>query len=153
MDKYSRDIGKGLLEFLVDSGAIEYGSVISGSTVRLFLGIKEPQGPISYQDAIKHSKEAALLELAAIDYVRNVLLGQGMYLGQDKGDYRIYLPSENAKQIEAYMGSADKKLRRALKLSRSTPKSDMVAVDNTDVRLLAKQEEIRRHRKHSDLLK
>ena len=111
--------GKDLLDHLSASGKLEYGTVIMAEEVRLVLGIEFPD------TASKRTFDSlALQELAGVDYVRNVLLGQGKYLGQDKGNYRILLPSENADQVRNYMGSADNKLRRALKLWDNTPAID-----------------------------
>jgi len=70
-------------------------------------------------------------------------LGDGKYLAGDRGGYRILLPSENSKQVETYMRSADKKLNRALKLTRNTPKLDTVKQDNSAARIMMKRESIR----------
>lgn len=111
--------GKDLLSTLEAMGLIEYGAVIPSDKIRAILGISYPEiGTKSEFDKL------SLLELSAVDYVRNVLLGRGMYISQWKGDYRILLPSENAKQVELYISSADKKLNRALKLTRNSPSMD-----------------------------
>jgi hypothetical protein len=80
----------------------------------------------------------ALIELAAIDYVRNILLGQGKYIGGTTTGYRIFLPSETADQVELYMAQADRKLSRALKLTRSAKRENFKAPDQTEVRILMK---------------
>jgi hypothetical protein len=122
-------------------GLLEYGSVIETPVVHAVLGIEMPAyGTKSDFDKI------ALFELSAIDYIRNILLGQGKYLmGTDSG-YRILLPSENAAQVEQYISSADKKLSRALKLSRNTPTLDMQMPDQTEARILMKRSGMQQHR-------
>lgn len=126
--------GKDLLSHMEAAGKTEYGSVITGNEVRMVLGITMPAtaSQRTYQDL-------ALLELGAIDYVRNVLLGRGKYFGQHNGDYRVFLPSENAKQIRRYMEHADNKLKRGLKLWRNSPTLD-TETNNLGARLLLKRE-------------
>lgn len=127
--------GKDLFAELEKIGLIEYGAVIPSHFVREILGIKYPEVGTK-----KQFDNLALIELSAIDYVRNVLLGRGMYLSQNNGDYRILLPSENAKQVELYISSADKKLNRALKLTRNTPKTDMMMPHTqTEARIMMKK--------------
>lgn len=135
----SNHIGKCLMTTLDNLDVIEFGSVINGELVRETIGINYPE------TATKREYDTlALRELSAVDYVRNVLLGRGMYLAYDNGNYRILLPSENAKQVEQYMGSADKKLSRALKLSKNTPRlADTVQIDQTHARIVMKRESVR----------
>lgn len=126
---------------------LTYGAVISGAEVRARLGVVYPE--IHEGDsvmALKRQLDAcSLQEMGAMDYVRNILLGRGMYLAQKGGDYYILLPSENAAQIDSYMRVADKKLRRALKLSKSSPR-----VEGEDpgcqvqARIMMKQKGLRR---------
>lgn len=131
--------GKCLLAWMREHKHDEYGAVFLGDAVREVLGIRLP--------AIAEKKvfdQAALTELTAVDYCRNVLLGEGKYLSQHQGDYRILLPSENERQIRQYMSSADSKLRRGMKLSRNTPQSDeSYRPDNNMARMLLKREAIR----------
>jgi hypothetical protein len=129
-------MSKDLLHTLRSRGLLEYGSVILGKDVRETLGIFYPEVGTK-----KDFDEVALAEMSAIDYVRNVLLGEGKYLTSQQGDYRILLPSENRRQIESYMSQADKKLRRALKLNRNTPQNDAYSPsDNIHVRMQMKLE-------------
>ena len=133
-------MSKELLTAMETAGLCEYGSVIHSEFVRDAIGLSYPEfGTKAEFDRL------SLVELSATDYVRNVLLGRGMYLTYDRGNYRILLPSENEKQIESYISSADKKLSRALKLSRNTPKmSDTTHRDNqTAARILMKRSGIR----------
>ena len=109
-------MSKSLLEGLRQNGLLEFGSVIDGDLVRKILGLEYPE-----YGTKKDFDEIALSELKAIDYVRNILLGEGKYIASNNGGYRILLPSENHGQIESYIGQADRKLRRAQKLSRNTP--------------------------------
>lgn len=108
--------GKDLLEWMRETGRDAYGTVIPGDDIRELLGLVMPTYG-SYSDF----KSVELEELDATGYVRKVLLTEGKYLRSDKGAYRILLPSENAAQIEKYMTEADRKLRRALTLSQTTP--------------------------------
>jgi len=116
-------------------GQTEYGSIIDGSMVRHFLGITYPElGTKAVFDKL------ALAELAAIDYVRTMLLNEGKYITSTPSGYRILLPSENAKQVDAYIISADRKLNRALKLNRNTPKEAAGTADHTEARILMKRQ-------------
>lgn len=134
-----RDAMRGLLEELTARGLTEYGSIIEASLVHHLLGIVQPHtAPKAVFDRL------AMIELAAIDYCRNVLLGQGKYLQGTPSGYRVLLPSENKVQIDAYMGSADRKLSRALKLSRNTPGEASDRPDQTETRILMKQTSYRR---------
>lgn len=117
---------------------LEYGSVIETSLVHELLNIDMPtSAPKRVYDQL------ALMELAAIDYVRNMLLGQGKYISGTTGGYRILLPSENASQIDLYMESADRKLSRALKLSRNTPQDAKRGADQTEARIMMKRHGLR----------
>lgn len=127
-------MSKELLSALRARGLLEYGSVIKGDDVREILGIEYPEFGTK-----KDFDEVALAELGAVDYVRNVLLGEGKFIASHQGDYRILLPSENKRQVDAYMQQADRKLRRAQKLSRNTPNSESYKpVANADVRIAMK---------------
>lgn len=130
-------MSKELLAELEKRGLTEYGSVIPSSLVRDVVGLVMPEvGRKEDFDAV------TLAELGAIDYVRNILLGQGKYLASAQGNYRILLPSENARQVEMYVTQADRKLRRALKLNRNTPK-EHAPPSQHDVRIVMKRESIR----------
>lgn len=132
-------MSKELLQELKSRGLLDYGSHIPGEVVRDFLGIEYPEVGTK-----KEFDEIALLELSAIDYVRGVILNEGKYITSQNGDYRVLLPSENKQQIERYMASADRKLRRAGKLSRNTPLSKYERkTDDTQARIMLKRESIR----------
>lgn len=112
----------------------EYGSEFPATLVHEIVGIAYPDTASK-----RVFDELALKELSAIDYVRNVLIGQGKYL-EARGDiYRICLPSENRVYVELYMKSADNKLRRASRLSRSTPSQGNSTHGQDGVRLHLKQ--------------
>jgi hypothetical protein len=132
-------VSKALYEELKARDLLDYGCVIKGEVVRDILGIEYPEVGTK-----KDFDEVALAELGAVDYVRNILLGDGKYLASQQGDYRILLPSENKRQVDIYMNQADRKLRRALKLSRSMPQIDSQPRDNTTARLMMKRESLRR---------
>jgi len=53
------------------------------------------------------------------------------------------LPSETAEVLARYTASADRKLRRALKLWRSAPKTDQGDLSNEGARILLKRESIK----------
>lgn len=127
-------MSKELFTALVQNDLIGYGAEFPASFVHEVLGLEFPESaPKRVYD------DLALKELGAIDYVRNILLGQGKYL-ESKGDlYRVCLPSENRIYVERYMKSADKKLKRASRLSRSTPQAEAVASSQNDVRMHFKQ--------------
>jgi hypothetical protein len=129
--------GKCLLEWIRASCLDDFGSVIHVDDVRRVIGIEYPEVGTRAQ-----FEEITLIELSAVDYVRNVLLGEGKYLSRKNDSYRILLPSENASQVHLYMSHADKKLKRALKLSRNSPQIDQ-AMDNTTARILMKREGIK----------
>ena len=130
--------GKCLMAFMTDNNLTEYGSVILADDVRQVLGLVIPK-----MGTQRQFRDLALAELTAVDYVRNILLGKGKYLTMRDGDYRILLPSENARQVEAYMSQADKKLKRALKLTKSSQQVANQAPDNTNVRIMMKREAIK----------
>lgn len=132
-------MSKALYEELKARDLLDYGCVINGDVVREILGIAYPEVGTK-----KDFDEVALAELGAVDYVRNILLGEGKYLASQQGDYRVLLPSENKRQVDIYMNQADRKLRRALKLSRSMQQVDSRSQDNTTARLVMKRESIRR---------
>lgn len=134
-----RDGMRDLLSALGERGLLEFGSVIETSVVHDVLGITVPAvASKAVYDRL------AMIELSAIDYCRNVLLGQGKYLMGTPSGYRILLPSENKVQIDSYMSSADKKLSRALKLSRNSPQAAGDDRCQTEARILMKREGARR---------
>lgn len=135
-----RDLQRELYAELDARGLLEYGSVIPSSVVHAALGIEMPTVASKSE-----FDKLALLELSAIDYVRNILLGQGKYLTGTDAGYRILLPSENAAQVEQYISSADKKLNRALKLFRNSPSAGGCLPDQTEARILMKRAGMKNH--------
>jgi hypothetical protein len=118
-------MSKELIAQLNSDGLLEYGSIIPASRIRELIGLAYPE--IAGKNVVQIKRELdqmSLIEMSAVDYVRNFLLGHGKYIKASRDSYRILLPSENKRQIEDYIGSADRKLSRALKLSRSTPNID-----------------------------
>lgn len=129
-----------IFEQLRGMGLLDYGKVIDGEMLRHMAGIEYPEtGTKAEFDA------PALEELALVDYIRNRLLDEGKYIKVQRDDYRILTPFENASQINAYMSSADKKLRRAIKLSKNTPSVTGEKCQNK-ARILMKRESIRKKR-------
>jgi len=138
-----RSAFKDLLRTLADAGLLEFGSVIKREVVHQALGITVPtMGTRAQFDAI------SLLELAAIDYCRNHLLDVGKYLAGTDAGYRILLPSENQRQVELYMASADKKLSRALKLSKNSPALADIKHDQVEARIHMKRQHTRHRAGH-----
>lgn len=130
---------KEIIQRLRELGLTEYGSIIPGDKLRQMAGIEYPAtGTKAEFDAL------ALDELSAVDYVRNCLLNEGKYLKAHRDDYRILSPAENNGQVEAYMRSADNKLRRAIKLSKNTPAMVDSQPNNYNARLMMKRESIKR---------
>ena len=146
-EKTPTDIGKEMYATLKREGMLEYGSIILSEQVRRIAGIVEPDTGTK-----KEFQDVALRELAITDYVRNILLGEGKYLKGTPAGYRILLPSENSKQVELYMGSADSKLRRALKLARNSPQGDF-SLDGDVARLSAKRRSLKAKRAQEARLK
>ena len=108
--------GRDLLDYMRSTGLDEYGSVISVDDVRSILGLEFPA--VATQGEFNRLQ---LEELGAVDYVRNALLNEGKYIKSNGGAYRVLLPSENHEQVMLYMSSAEKKLKRAIKLEKNTP--------------------------------
>lgn len=134
-----RDLHRDLLRVLGEQGMLDYGASIPRSLVHEVLGIQMPEvASKSTYDRL------ALVELSAIDYVRNALIEQGRYIAGTPTGYRILLPSENAIQVENYMDSADRKLSRALKLSRCTQIDSAPNPDQTEARILMKRHGMRK---------
>lgn len=130
----SRENSRELFTELNNRGLTEYGSDIESTVVHEILGIEMPDvAPKSEYDRL------SMLELAAIDYCRNVLIGHGKYLQGTRTGYRVLLPSENKGQVDSYISSADKKLSRALKLSRNTPAENHDHHNQTIARIIMKQ--------------
>jgi len=126
------------LELLKQGGHLDYGSVIPKSVIYEAFGITPPNFP-AMLPAIKRFE---LEELAVASYIRNSLLNEGKYLKGETNSYRVLLPSENAGQVLKYMESADRKLKRALKLNRTTP-SEYKISNNDEVRLMMKKESMK----------
>lgn len=141
MSKYTVQTGRDLLDFLIQKGLIKYGAVIDGDIIREFLDIHIPD-----LGSKQEFSDLALQELKAVDYVRNVLLGEGKYLRSDRGSYRILIPSENKIQCDLYISSAAKKLDRSLKLSRNTPPETKVNMNAHTVRAAMARDGVNSHR-------
>lgn len=129
---------KDFYTWMVEHGYTTYGAEVPVETVQAFLGIEYPE------IANKKTYDAlTLVELGYIDYVRNILLNEGKYLTNSRGVYRVLLPSENAAQVDRYVSGANKRLTRALKLSRNTPMQYKKPNDDTDVRIELKKKAIK----------
>lgn len=128
-----------LLQTLREAGLTEYGSVIPARDIRKMLNLTMPRFG-SKQDFDR----VALAELAAIGYVRNHLLDEGKYITADGDSYRILLPSENAKQVEAYLEASNRKRRRGLRLLKSTPPGMAEFPSQLESRLSMRDSERRR---------
>lgn len=134
------ELYKALYRALQEAGLLEYGSRIEGGTIRDAMGLRMPTTGTKEQ-----FDQIALRELAAVDFIRTLLLREGKYLAGDKDSYKILLPSENRAQVDAYMSQADRKLRRAQTLLRNTPAQTVRQLDQTEARIMMKRESIRRN--------
>lgn len=118
-----------LLQALIDRDLTDYGSFIEGSFVREVLDITLPEfGTRQEFDRI------SLAELAAIGYVRTQLLLEGKYIAADRGNYRILLPSENLRQVEAYLEASDNKRRKGALLLKNTPPEFIPVLSQVEAR-------------------
>ncbi len=128
------ETNKGLMSELEKRDLLEFGRIINREVVHDILGIQMP----SFAAKAVYDR-LAMIELSAVDYCRNILLGHGKYLAGTPAGYRILLPSENKSQIDSYISSADRKLSRALKLSKSTPTETSTQPDQTEARIMLKR--------------
>ena len=127
-----------LYDELDRNGMFDFGAVIPRCLVYDLMGLTVPEvAARAVFDRI------SMLELQAMDYCRNMLLGHGKYLAGTPTGYRVLLPSENKAQVDAYMESADRKLERALKLSRNAPKASHLP-DQTEARIMMRRKGYRR---------
>lgn len=134
-----------VVDWFREQGFAEYGSVVLRTELLEFVGIEIPK-----YGTKKDFDKAALAEIEVVQYLRNILLREGKYLKQDGDFYRVLLPSQNAQQVESYMRTADKKLKRATLLLRNTPVEHQ-PVDDTNVRLYMKQDSIKYTRKYGQV--
>lgn len=111
-------------------GLLDYGAVIEGRLVRELLEIDLPE----YGRKADFDR-AALAELSAVGYVRDQLLKVGKYLAGTSSGYRVLLPSENARQVDALMDSAARKLARARVLNATTPNEFQTQFDQQEARI------------------
>lgn len=132
-NRSKRDRLRDVYDTLDRAGLFDFGAVIPRAMVYDLLGLDVPEvASKAVFDRI------AMLELQAMDYCRNMLLGHGKYLAGTPSGYRVLLPSENKAQVDAYMESADRKLERALKLSRNSPKASHLP-DQTEARIMMRR--------------
>jgi hypothetical protein len=132
-NRSKRDRLRDVYDALDQAGLFDFGAVIPRAMVYDLLGLDVPEvASKAVFDRI------AMLELQAMDYCRNMLLGHGKYLAGTPSGYRVLLPSENKAQVDSYMESADRKLERALKLSRNSPKASHLP-DQTEARIMMRR--------------
>ena len=98
-------------------GLLDYGQSFSREYFRELCGIVMPE-----TGTAKDFENVALAELSAIGAIRDALLNQGKYLKKDGEAYRVLLPSENALQVQFMNQAAKRKINRARKLERNTPR-------------------------------
>lgn len=132
-NRSKREKWRDVFDALDSMGLFDFGSVIDRSVVHELIGLEVPEvATKAVFDRI------AMIELQTMDYCRNILLGHGKYLCGVPSGYRVLLPSENKAQVDAYMESADRKLERALKLSRNSPKASHLP-DQTEARIMMRR--------------
>jgi len=124
-------------KILDEQGYFEYGTTIPRSVILDTFGIAE----IEYPAMRGEIKQQELEELTVTGYIRDKLLNKGKYFKGEKDAYRVLLPSENASQVMAYMTSADKKLKRAIKLNQNTPMGYKIP-NQDEVRLFMKKDQL-----------
>ncbi len=134
-----------LMDILSEHGFLDYGSVISAKELRDFCDIEEIE-----QGSKDDFDRVALQELTYVDYIRNRLLNEGKYFKGERNNYRVLLPSENAEQVLSYMSSADKKLKRGIKLNKNTPVKYKIN-SNDEVRAMMKMENIKNEKRSKDV--
>lgn len=100
---------------LNESGFFDFGNVITEQEILDLFDLKKPTFG-SYEAF----KEFDLKLLGITAFFRNQLIKEGKYLKQTNGDYRVLLPSENAKIIELLYQSANRKLQRGIRLAKNT---------------------------------
>jgi hypothetical protein len=138
----SKREGRELFAELEAGNMLDYGNFIPARIVRDCIGLDYPEVATK-----REFDQLGLREMAAIDYVRNILLGIGKYISAVSGGYRILTISENVEQVEQYMSSADRKLSRGLKLLKNTPRERGSYPDQAEARMELKREAVSRHRK------
>lgn len=137
--------GKDLLDWFRENRYDAYGAVIPRSEVFAVIGLEIPE-----YGTRRDFERAATDELEAMKPVRDTLLKEGKYVKKDGDFYRVLLPSQNAEQIRSYMEVADRKLKRAMTLSKATPGEHKDMHDTTDTRLRMKRESIRDSRLYGE---
>jgi hypothetical protein len=111
---------------LTNEGVFEYGAMIHKEELLKYFGIQ----PLSEDEANKLSftaiktriQEDALQELAVTDFIRDRLLDEGKYFYRNGKMYCVALPSQNSEKADAYLKSAQRKIKRASRLLANTPK-------------------------------
>jgi hypothetical protein len=115
----SADDGGGkrsLYDALAEEGLLEYGAFIPAEAVRQRIGLVMPEIGTK-----REFDRLSMLEMAAVDGVREILLNYGKYICQSGDGYRILTPGENSGQVDRYLAHAQNKIRRARKLERTSP--------------------------------
>lgn len=100
---------------LLESKMFDWGNVIPEKDMLKILNIEKP-----LYGTYETFKEYELKVLSAIGFFRDQLINQGKYLAYDKGDYRVLLPNQNLKKIIGLYQSADRRLRKGIKLATKT---------------------------------
>ncbi len=129
-----------IIQMMRDAGLLEYGSAVSGAEFRELFHITMPETGTK-----KEFEAIALQELGYAGFIKDMLLNEGKYFKSERDDYRVLLPSENHEQIIAYMTQADKKLKRGIKLNKTTP-AEFKVNEQDHARMIIKRESIKDHR-------
>jgi hypothetical protein len=145
--KDSTTPGEKLWSILREQDRTHYGDRFPISLVHSALGILVPK-----VGSRRDFERIALIELAAIDYVKNRLVDEGKWLTRQGSEYYIPLPSENAHFIDNMLASAQRKLKRARRL-RSNTQAEEATTDQTASKILMIEDSVKSARKRRDLLK
>lgn len=113
------------LQQLINAGQFDYGDTYSiDEFLKLFgfsrLGINDDLSKYSAEQLRDKFQKEQLAILNVYNIVSQELLKVGKYIKQDKGVYRICLPSENADIADSLMKGAQRKIGKARKLLKNT---------------------------------
>lgn len=140
----SVEVMRAALDALRVEGWVTYGATMSADEFRRRFEVTrrddEELEDMAFASAYKLRKLEELAELEAADFVRQVLLKEGMYLERRGQQYRIALPSENAAVAEQYLDRARRASRKADLLLKSTPVAEQEGDGMLAVRLLRQRD-------------
>jgi len=108
---------KDIFKIMQENKLFDYGNIIKQSEIHDIFSIKVPD-----VGTFKDFQDVQLLELGCIGFIREQLIKEGKYIKKEGTNYRVLLPSENAKQADEMYNQAKRKYTRADKLISCMPK-------------------------------